>query len=158
MDEERPTKLAEYKRKQALSSERSVHCELFNPMEGQPYSWQLGETSEAFVKRVPPLATPALTCEWIWAANPYCDPHGKPASPRIAAFKDHGAKLLAGSLLKRDEIQDKGQFGPRSALLRAWNKETRALQESLTKLAVNTGVLSGKVGLRKAPVMEGGLS
>lgn len=114
-------------------------------MEGQPYSWQLGETADAFVKRVPPRGTSADVCEWIWAANPYRNPRDKSAVPRVAAFKDRGAKLLADSSRKRDEIQEKGRLGPRSTVTRAWNQETKALQQSLTKLAVETGVLSGKV-------------
>ena len=79
-------------------------------MEGQPYSWQLGETADAFVKRVPPRGTSADVCEWIWAANPYRNPRDKSAVPRVAAFKDRGAKLLADSSRKRDEIQEKGRW------------------------------------------------
>ncbi|KAF9701411.1 hypothetical protein EKO04_001121 [Ascochyta lentis] len=137
-------RLEKGKRKRDTSPEALARRELFNPMEGQPYSWQLGETVEAFVKRVPPLTTSALSCEWIWAANPHRDPRDKSASPRAAAFKDRGTKLLADSLQRRDEIQEKGRLGPRSTVTRAWNQESRALQHSLTKLAVETGVLSGK--------------
>lgn len=147
MEEERLARLGKGKRKRDLSPEPTPRRELFNPMEGQSYSWQLGETAEAFVKRVPPLSTSALTCEWIWAANPYRDPRDKSTTPRVAAFRDRGAKLLADSLRKRDEIQEKGRLGSRSTVTRAWNQEAKALQQSLTKLAVETGVLSGKVSL-----------
>ena len=143
MEEERLARLG--KRKRDPSPDAKSHRELFNPMEGQPYSWQLGETADAFVKRVPPRGTSADVCEWIWAANPYRNPRDKSAVPRVAAFKDRGAKLLADSSRKRDEIQEKGRLGPRSTVTRAWNQETKALQQSLTKLAVETGVLSGKV-------------
>jgi hypothetical protein len=145
MEEERLARLGKGKRKRDPSPGLSTNRELFNPMKGQPYSWQLGETADAFVKRVPPLITSALTCEWIWAANPHRDPRDKSASPRVAAFKDRGAKLLADSLQKRNAIQEKGRFGSRSTVTRAWNQEARALQHSLSKLAVETGVLSGKV-------------
>ena len=147
LEEERLARLGKGKRKRGPSPEATPCRELFNPMEGQPFSWQLGETAEAFVKRVPPLTTSALACEWIWAANPYRDSRDKSATPRVAAFKDRGAKLLADSLQKRDEMQEKGRFGPRSTVTRAWNQETKALQQSLTKLAVGTGVLSGKVSM-----------
>ncbi|KAF2625710.1 DUF1917-domain-containing protein [Macroventuria anomochaeta] len=142
--EERLSRLGKGKRKRDPSPELKSRRELFNPMEGQPYSWQLGETAEAFVKRVPPRTISALDCDWIWAANPYPDPRDKSAAPRVAAFKDRGAKLLADSLQKRDEVQEKGRFGPRSTVTRAWNQETKALQQRLTKAAVETGVLSGK--------------
>ncbi|KAJ8116298.1 hypothetical protein OPT61_g2241 [Boeremia exigua] len=144
MEEERLGRLGKGKRKRDNSPAVTPRRELFNPMEGQAFSWQLGEPAEAFVKRVPPLTTSAETCEWIWAANPYRDPRDKSAAPRVADFKDRGAKLLADSLQKRNDIQEKGRFGPRSTVARAWNQEARALQHSLTKLAVETGVLSGK--------------
>jgi hypothetical protein len=144
MEEERLSRLGNCKRKRGPSPEVPTR-ELFNPLEGQPYSWQLGETADTFVKRVPPLTTSALTCEWIWAANPHRDPRDKSTNPRVAAFRDRGTKLLADSLQKRNEIQEKGHLGSRSTVTRAWNQETRALQQSLTKLAVETGVLSGKV-------------
>ncbi|KZM23831.1 uncharacterized protein EKO05_0001044 [Ascochyta rabiei] len=144
MEDERLARLAKSKRKRDTSPEAPPRRDLFNPMEGQPFSWQLGETADAFVKRVPPFSTSALTCEWIWAVNPHRDLRDKSASPRGAAFKDRGTKLLADSLQRRNEIQEKGRLGPRSTVTRAWNQETRALQQSLTKLAVETGVLSGK--------------
>jgi hypothetical protein len=147
MEEERLARLGKGKRKRETSPESAPRREVFNPMEGQPFCWQLGETADAFVKRVPPRSTSVLTCEWIWAANPYRDSRDKSAAPRVAAFKDRGAKLLADSLQRRDEIQDKGRLGPRTTVTRTWNHEAKALQQSLTKLAVETGVLSGKVSL-----------
>ncbi|KAH6644411.1 hypothetical protein C7974DRAFT_20104 [Boeremia exigua] len=144
MEEERLGRLDKGKRKRVQSPEAIPYREMFNPMEGQPFSWQLGESAEAFVKRVSPLTTSAATCEWIWVANPYRDPRDKSVAPRVAAFKDRGTKLLADSLQKRTEIEEKGRIGPRSTVTRAWNQETKTLQQSLTKLAVETGVLSGK--------------
>ena len=145
MEEERLARLGKGRRKRDPSPEVAPRREKLNPMEGQPFSWQLGETAEEFVKRVSPLTTSAAECEWIWAANPYHDPRNKATPPRVAAFKDRGAKMLADSLQKRDEIQQKGRSGAMSVVTRAWNQEARALQLNLTKLAVETGVLSGKV-------------
>jgi len=144
MEEERLGRLGNGKRKREPSSE-AMPQEKSNPMEGQPFAWQLGESAEAFVKRVPPLTTSAVACDWIWAANPYCEPSDPSVAPRVAELKDRGAKLLADSLQKRNEIQEKGRLGPRSTVTRAWNQETKTLQQSLTKLAVETSVLSGKV-------------
>ncbi|KAJ4992933.1 hypothetical protein SVAN01_01637 [Stagonosporopsis vannaccii] len=144
MDEERLGKLEKGKRKREPSPKAMLRREKLNPMEGQPFAWQLGESAEAFMKRVPPLTTSPVACEWIWAASPYCDPAERSVAPRVAAFKDRGAKLLADSLQKRNEIQEKGRFGPRNTVTRAWNQETKALQQKLTELAVETGVLSGK--------------
>ena len=151
MEKERLTRSG--KRKRDPSPDASTQRELFNPMKGQPFSWQLGETVDAFIKRVPPRTTSADICEWIWAANPYRNPRDKSATPRVAAFKDRGAKLLSDSLQKRNEIQEKGRLGPQSTVTRAWNQETKALQQSLTKLAVETGVLSGKVSQQTAQIV-----
>lgn len=147
MEQERLTRLGKGKRKRETSPEPAPRRELFNPMEGQPFCWQLGETADAFVKRVPPRSTSVLTCEWIWAANPYRNPRDKSAAPRVAAFRDRGAKLLADSLQRRDEIQEKGRLGPRTTITKGLHMEAKALQQSLTKLAVETGVLSGKASL-----------
>ncbi len=147
MEEERLGRLGRGKRKRDDLSKVTPRREMFNPMEGQPFSWQLGESAEAFVKRIPPITTTAVTCDWIWAANPYRDPSDKSAAPRVADFKDRGSKLLADSLQKRTDIQENDRFGPRSTVARAWNQESRVLQQSLTKLAVETGILSGKVSL-----------
>lgn len=147
MEDERLARLGKGKRKRETSPEPTTRRELFNPMDGEPFCWQMGETADAFVRRVPPRSTSASTCEWIWAANPNRNPHDKSEAPRVAAFKDRGFKLLADSLQKRDEIQEQGRLGPRNTVTRAWNQEAKALQQSLTKLAVETGVLSGKVSL-----------
>lgn len=147
MEDERLARVGKGKRKRDISPEATPRRELFNPMEGQPFCWQLGETADAFVKRVPPLSTSTLTCDWIWAANPYRDPGDKPAAPCVAAFRDRGAKLLAESLQKRNELKEKGRLGPQSTVTRSWNQEAKALQQSLTKLAVEMSVLSGKVSL-----------
>lgn len=147
MEEERLARHGTGKRKREPSPQSISRREKINPMEGQPFSWQLGESAEAFVKRVPPLTTSALTCEWIWAANPYRDPSEKSVDPRVAAFKDRGSKLLADSLQKRKDVQEKVRFGPTSTVTRVWNQESKALQQTLTKLAVETSVLSGKVSL-----------
>lgn len=145
MEEERLARTGKGKRKRDSSPVMSPSRETFNPLEGQAFSWQLGESAKDFVKRVPPLTTSAITCDWIWAANPYRNPSDKSKTPRVAEFKERGAKLLADSVKKRDEILEKGRLGPRTIVTRAWNQESRSLQQSLTKVAVETGVLSGKV-------------
>jgi hypothetical protein len=43
--------------------------DLINPSEGRMDSWQLGESAEAFVKRLSPLAPSSLQYEWIWVRD-----------------------------------------------------------------------------------------
>ncbi|KAI0893165.1 DUF1917-domain-containing protein [Annulohypoxylon nitens] len=45
---------------------------LHNPYAGIEYAWQLGETIEDFVERLPPATTNETdTNKWIWVCNPY---------------------------------------------------------------------------------------
>ncbi|KAI0880948.1 DUF1917-domain-containing protein [Annulohypoxylon maeteangense] len=45
---------------------------LHNPYAGLEYAWQLTETIEAFLERVPPATTDATPKNpWIWVCNPY---------------------------------------------------------------------------------------
>ncbi|KAI0098846.1 hypothetical protein GGR51DRAFT_576834 [Nemania sp. FL0031] len=43
-----------------------------NPYAGHPYAWQLTETVDAFLKRLPPATTEETPGHaWIWICNPY---------------------------------------------------------------------------------------
>ncbi|KAJ8108926.1 hypothetical protein ONZ43_g6277 [Nemania bipapillata] len=43
-----------------------------NPYAGHPYAWQLTESINAFLARLPPATTMgAPDCPWIWVCNPY---------------------------------------------------------------------------------------
>ncbi|KAI1362395.1 hypothetical protein F5Y08DRAFT_276413 [Xylaria arbuscula] len=45
---------------------------LHNPYAGEEYAWQLTETVDAFLRRLPPATTEeAPGHSWIWIANPY---------------------------------------------------------------------------------------
>lgn len=143
MEEER---LARLKRKRGASPEQPFQAlEQFNPRQGCSDSWQLGEPVEDFVRRLPPLTTSNLTCDWIWAANPHRDPRDKPAYPRVADFRELGASLLSHSLQTRRDIQKNDIGTTKGAITRRLNEESKALQQRLTDLAVETSVLSGKV-------------
>ncbi|KAI0467281.1 hypothetical protein F4859DRAFT_525920 [Xylaria cf. heliscus] len=46
--------------------------QLHNPYAGHTYAWQLNETVDAFLKRLPPATTEGtLGHSWIWICNPY---------------------------------------------------------------------------------------
>jgi hypothetical protein len=119
--------------------------ELFNFREGQSDAWQLGESVEDFIKRLPPYTTSMSTYPWIWAENPYRNPRDKSASPQIDYFTSRGMELLEESLQKRHDIQAEGAHGPRGMVTRLLNQESKALQQRIASLASETHVLSGKV-------------
>ncbi|KAI0969128.1 hypothetical protein F4678DRAFT_181941 [Xylaria arbuscula] len=52
------------------TSESTSH--LHNPYAGDPYAWQLTESVEAFLNRLPPATTEETPGHcWIWICNPY---------------------------------------------------------------------------------------
>lgn len=120
-------------------------AELFNPGEGQIDHWQLGESTDDFVKRLPPLTTSVMTHEWIWVNSPYPQSHRKSGPFRTVEFKSRGSQLLVQSLQTRNDIQTKGAWKAKGMITRMLNQESKLLQQRITDLAVETNVLSGKV-------------
>ncbi|KAH8726504.1 hypothetical protein GQ44DRAFT_705741 [Phaeosphaeriaceae sp. PMI808] len=115
---------------------------LFNPSQGSPNEWQMGESVDDFVKRLPPLTTSISNCSWIWVHNPFHDHRDKSASQRVEEFRSRGADILARSLQTRKQLQAKGLNGPN--ITRSLSQESKALQQRITDLAVECGVLTGK--------------
>lgn len=140
MEEARLARLGKRKR------EPSPDAVLFNPGQGSPDAWQLGESAEDFVRRLPPLTTSINTCAWIWAHNPHFDVRdkNKVISHRADDFRNRGTQLLGQSLQARQQIQSQGSHGPKAAVNRSLNQESKDLQQRITDLAVDCGVLSGK--------------
>jgi hypothetical protein len=123
----------------------SPEPELFNPAQGCHDAWQLGESVDDFVKRLPPLTTPIFTCPWIWAHNPHRDSRDRSVSPREDEFRSRGRSLLDVSLQTRQQIQAKALHGPKTALHKSLSQESKALQQRITDLATECGILSGNV-------------
>ncbi|KAH3920329.1 hypothetical protein HBI56_068580 [Parastagonospora nodorum] len=140
MEEARLARLGKRKR------EPPPEAVLFNPGQGSPDAWQLGESAEDFVRRLPPLTTSINTCAWIWAHNPHFDVRdkNKVISHRADDFRSLGTQLLGESLQARQQIQSHNLHGPKAAITRSLNQESKDLQQRITDLAVECGVLSGK--------------
>jgi hypothetical protein len=143
MEEERLARLG--KRKRDSQDGMAKRVELSNAFEGNPHAWQLGESADDFIKRVPPATTSALTCSWIWVSNPRRNSRDESAGPRIAEFTERGSELMRLSLQTRQDLQAKGRFGSKSTVTRALNQEGKALHQRLSDLAMETNVFSGKV-------------
>ncbi|CAJ2508742.1 Uu.00g137680.m01.CDS01 [Anthostomella pinea] len=61
-------------RKQADEGKTRLH----NPYAGEPYAWQLTESVDDFLKRVPPATTEdPIDSLWIWICNPYIERKAK---------------------------------------------------------------------------------
>jgi hypothetical protein len=119
--------------------------ELFNPQEGRAEAWQLGESVDDFIRRLPPFTTSIFTCPWIWAENPHRNPRDKSPYPRVEDFTARGMELLEQSLETRRDIQKTGYNGSRSVMTKQLNQESKALQRRIADLANETNALSGKV-------------
>ncbi|KAH7075198.1 hypothetical protein FB567DRAFT_452916 [Paraphoma chrysanthemicola] len=138
MEEARLARLGKRKR------EPSPVPELFNPAAGSPDAWQLGESVDDFVGRLPPLTTPVSTCPWIWAHNPHRNARDRAVILREDDFRRLGRKLLGDSLQTRERIQATGKHGSRAAQNKSLSEESKALQQHITDLAAECGILSGK--------------
>ncbi|ENH99823.1 hypothetical protein COCC4DRAFT_44940 [Bipolaris maydis ATCC 48331] len=131
-------------RKQESPSEKSSELELFNRLQGQRDAWQLGESVDDFIRRLPPLTTSMSTCPWIWAENPFRNPHEKPPCPHAADFTNRGMRLLQESLEIRRKIHELGATQPKGSVTKQLTQESKYLQERIASLASDTHVLSGK--------------
>ncbi len=147
-EQERLARLGKRKRE---PSPMPSKLELFNPLEGQNGAWQLGESVDDFVRRLPPSTTPIFTRPWVWAANPHRNPRDKSPSPRVEDFTSRGMELLEQSLQTRREIQKEGARRPKSMVTRQLQQESKILQERIASLAKETHVLSGKASSISCP-------
>lgn len=120
---------------------------LSNPGQGQPGCWQLGESVEEFVKRLPPVTTSALLHEWIWVHNPYPQSQNKSEVANVGDFTTRGQELLARSLQTRKDIEAHDLHKNSSVTTRRLNEESKLLQQRITDLAADTNLLFGKVSV-----------
>jgi hypothetical protein len=142
MEQERLGRLGKRKRKS------SPPPALFNPAQGRPDAWQLGESVDDFVRRLPPLTTSVMISPWIWAHDPHRDSYDKSITCMVDSFVGRGASLLEQSLQNREEIRTKGLYGTKSVQTKSLSQESKALQQHIADLAGECGVLSGKVSMR----------
>jgi hypothetical protein len=122
--------------------------DLYNIYQGKHDAWQLGETIDDFLQRLPPHFTPATFSPWIWVANPH--PSGRDRSARAhvsSQLISRGQLLLQESLAKRDEICKGNSSATKAQVNRMLHQESESLKQRITQLAEDANVLSGKVRL-----------
>ncbi|KAF2850243.1 DUF1917-domain-containing protein [Plenodomus tracheiphilus IPT5] len=142
MERERLARQSKLKRK--APPEPQLKVELFNFRQGSHDAWQLGETADDFVKRLPPDTTSISTCPWIWVENPRRNQQEKSTCPQVDQFTESGMQLLEQSELNRHKIQANGAGVPQGMLTKQLIQESKDLQQRIADLAVAHGVLSGK--------------
>ncbi|KAF2477957.1 DUF1917-domain-containing protein [Lindgomyces ingoldianus] len=118
--------------------------DLHNIYQGKPDAWQLGESVDDFVRRLPPLTTPVAVCPWIWAANPYRNGQRTSGRAKTLELVQSGAELLQQSKQRRMEIEQKHSRESKGAVARMLSQEADRLKQQIVDLAQKTNVTEGK--------------
>jgi Domain of unknown function (DUF1917) len=115
----------------------------FNPYADDPASWQIGESVDHFLKRLPPSTTQAADVgAWIWVADPYAKRIGLGGDQ--AGLMNVGMKIL--EKLKEEkkhcekQYRHEGSFAPANA----FNPIRKQYTDQLLDTAKQHNVTSGK--------------
>lgn len=157
-EQQRQRFYAASRRRTGLVADRA---QLHNPYAGVPYAWQLTETVDAFLARLPPKTTPAdehTPC--IFICNPYIPREDKPAreagaskgsedeapveqgsKPGVVAEAGLERLELVASFIEKAQRQAKGA----SAVEREIGKERQQAVRDILALAHAAKVRAGKV-------------
>ncbi|EEY23609.1 conserved hypothetical protein [Verticillium alfalfae VaMs.102] len=133
---------------------------LHNPYAGVPYAWQLTETIDDFLSRLPPATTEASgEVPWIFVCNPYISRKARPdAQSRSSRGNEDEAPEEEGTQLARaveggtERLHILTSFlggleltaKTKTVKTREANKERKAAVEDVLKLAHACRVRSGK--------------
>ncbi|ORY07555.1 hypothetical protein BCR34DRAFT_489419 [Clohesyomyces aquaticus] len=118
--------------------------DLHNIYQGKHDAWQLGESVDEFLKRLPPVTTTVDVCPWIWVANPFRDGHRNSGRPMVPELVQCGGELLQQSKQKRIAIQSEHDAKGKAAVTRMLNQEATQLKERIVDLAKETNLTEGK--------------
>lgn len=136
--------------------------QLHNPYAGILYAWQLAETVEDFLKRLPPETTTSDQVPWIFICNPYIPRVGKRQSDKVQMKgkenDDEGPDEEGANVqtvvqggeerleLVRDLLDKAAQTKmAKSTMEREANKERRQAAADILTLAHACKVRAGKV-------------
>ncbi|KAK5653567.1 hypothetical protein OQA88_8829 [Cercophora sp. LCS_1] len=115
---------------------------LHNILEGSPGAWQLGESVDDFLARLPPATTDRLESglDWIWAANPFI-PKKEDVEEHVRFIQGGTERLeLLSEFMKKTSASTKTPFATKRAIA----KERETAIKDLKGLAASCNMLSGK--------------
>ncbi|KAK0713840.1 hypothetical protein B0T26DRAFT_649950 [Lasiosphaeria miniovina] len=113
---------------------------LHNKFEGRIGAWQLNESIDSFLARLPPATTNRTPgFDWIWVANPFIPGE---SSGAVAAFKQGGEERLRmlSKFIAMSNASGKTPFVAKRGI----SKEREETVQDLRDLAIACNVLSGK--------------
>ncbi|KAF2195498.1 DUF1917-domain-containing protein [Zopfia rhizophila CBS 207.26] len=119
-------------------------AELHNIYEGKLDSWQLHESIDNFLERLPPATTSVALCPWIWVANPHRGGQGKSSRILVDEFTERGVELLQQSQQKRGDIQAQNSNKPKGVVAKMLSRESELLKQQITDIAKEKNVIAGK--------------
>ncbi|OAA73663.1 Translation Initiation factor eIF- 4e-like domain protein [Cordyceps fumosorosea ARSEF 2679] len=135
-------------------------AELHNPYAGVPYAWQLSETVDEFLARLPPATTDqTLETPWIFICNPYIPrvPKSESLNQTSKGNEDEGPEqegsrfdvVIEGGMERLELLgtflRGVSSFGkPPSATEREKNKERAQATRDILQLAHVAKVRAGK--------------
>lgn len=147
---------------QRQSASRSPSPQFHNPYAGHPGAWQLSETVDAFLARLPPATTERCDgLDWIFICNPFIERKSKAESDtrHIRGCEDEGpedknAQVLTFKSGGEERLEMLGAYmdfarqGGVStvAATREANKARADAVKDILELAAFTHVTTGKVG------------
>ncbi|MCJ1244545.1 hypothetical protein MMC30_001743 [Trapelia coarctata] len=114
----------------------------YNPHEGDASAYQLSDSLEDFLRRLPPSRTPSsMYGPWIWIANPQCP---KRACPNHAHLMKVGEQMLKDFEGRKGKMEAEGAGKAQSTVSRKINPLRAALASDLLALAKECAETSGK--------------
>ncbi|KAF7943129.1 hypothetical protein EAE96_011071 [Botrytis aclada] len=138
---------------QALANPQSK-ATLYNPYAGQVCAWQLDESIEDFLRRLPPRTTEITqSTPWIFVTNPFRK------APKGIAVNDEappgensnwarcvieGNRLLDELITIRNTIEKENSKKSTVAIDRMVNKEKEIIVQKILDTAIDCGCTSGK--------------
>ncbi|KAK6854742.1 hypothetical protein PG995_009835 [Apiospora arundinis] len=148
-------------RLQAVRQPQAVKAHLHNPYAGYPYAWQLTETVDAFLERLPPATTDESPdeCPWIFICNPFIErkPKSLAQNQLVLGSENEGPeeeltdipRFIAGGTERLGMVTEFADFMKKStkskaAVTREVNKAGREATGDILDLALNLRVRCGK--------------
>ncbi|TQS34140.1 hypothetical protein Golomagni_05490, partial [Golovinomyces magnicellulatus] len=141
--------------------------QLHNPYAGIPYAWQLTETVDDFLRRMPPQTTySSEEMPWIYICNPFIErvPKSQGKNQFSRGNEDEGPELensqldhvLAGAVERLDIVKSFEASSPSvkkstSTITKELNKERKQASSDILMLAHAGNVRTGKWMLFCAP-------
>jgi len=115
---------------------------LHNSYEGEESAWQLHETVDDFLTRVPLLSSSHVG-PWLWVANPYSERDSLPEG-KDAVFSQLGPRLLQEYSEKKRKIAEENPNAPPASITRKLYPDREKLKSDILELAKKNRMTCGK--------------